>query len=458
MTYFMPTAPAARRAMQRTTLVATLLSTLALGACNLDAALDVPDPDVATPASVSDPAALPVLRQGAVGDFARAYAGGGDAEDGFIQNGGLLVDELEWAETFPTRREFDSRNMQIVNGNINTLMRNAQRARASAARAARAYERFQPTSPARAEMNNLEGMSITYIAESFCSGVPFSELTDAGETEFGDPQTSTQMYNAALAAFDRALAVVGTQTSAAAVAQANLARVGRGRVLLNLGRFADAATAVAAVPTSFTYLTEHSENSPRQNNGVFVVMAVNRRFSVADREGVNGLPFRSDNDPRTLAPRGTGAAATGFDGTTPLFLPAKYPSRSTSIPVANGAEARLIEAEAALQAANATQLLAIHNALRTTQNLAPITDPGTAAGRIDAHFKERAYWLFLTAHRLGDMRRLVRQYQRNREAVFPTGAYPASKGGGTYGQDVNFPVPFDEQNNPKFTQCLDRNP
>jgi hypothetical protein len=28
---------------------------------------------------------------------------------------------------------------------------------------------------------------------------------------------------------------------------------------------------------------------------------------------------------------------------------------------------------------------------------------------------------------------------------------------GTYGPDVNFPIPFDEQNNPNFTQCLDRN-
>jgi hypothetical protein len=53
---------------------------------------------------------------------------------------------------------------------------------------------------------------------------------------------------------------------------------------------------------------------------------------------------------------------------------------------------------------------------------------------------------------------MVRQYQRNSAAVFPSGGYPASKGGGTYGQDMNFPVHFDEINNPKFTQCLDRNP
>jgi hypothetical protein len=39
--------------------------------------------------------------------------------------------------------------------------------------------------------------------------------------------------------------------------------------------------------------------------------------------------------------------------------------------------------------------------------------------------------------------------------VFPAGNYFK---GGLYGTDVNFPVPFDEQNNPNFQQCLDRSP
>lgn len=446
------------RVARRVAGAATLLASLALAACSVDEVLEVPDPDVATPGSVADKSALPVLRAGAVSDFARGFAGGGDAEDGLVQNGGLLADELEWAETFPTRREFDSRNMQVVNGNINTMMRNAQRGRASSGRAARAYERFDATNPQAAEMRNLEGLMLTLIGEHFCNGVPISELTDDGSTTFGDPQSGVQLYNAAIASHDKALTIVGSQTGATAAAQANLARIGRARALLDLGRFADAAAAVSAVPTSFVYSTDHSENSSRQNNGVFVVMAVNRRFSVADREGVNGLPFRSDADPRTLSPRGTGAAALGFDGTTPLFLPAKYPNRSASIVVASGVEARLIEAEAALQAGSVATFLQIHNTLRSANGLAALTDPGTPAGRVDLHFKERAYWLFLTAHRLGDLRRLARQYQRGVESIFPTGTYPASKGGGAYGVDVNFPVPFDETNNPRFTQCTDRSP
>jgi len=39
--------------------------------------------------------------------------------------------------------------------------------------------------------------------------------------------------------------------------------------------------------------------------------------------------------------------------------------------------------------------------------------------------------------------------------VFPTGPYFK---GGNYGVDVNIPVPQPEENNPNFTQCIDRNP
>ena len=73
--------------------------------------------------------------------------------------------------------------------------------------------------------------------------------------------------------------------------------------------------------------------------------------------------------------------------------------------------------------------------------------PATQEGRVDLLFRERAFTLWLTSHRLGDMRRLVRQYGRPVESVFPTGAFPK---GGNYGSDVSFPVPVDERNNPEF--------
>jgi starch-binding outer membrane protein, SusD/RagB family len=54
------------------------------------------------------------------------------------------------------------------------------------------------------------------------------------------------------------------------------------------------------------------------------------------------------------------------------------------------------------------------------------------------------------------MRRLIRQYGRAANAVFPVGAV-ATRFGSTYGNDVNFPVPFVETNNPNAQSgCINR--
>ena len=54
------------------------------------------------------------------------------------------------------------------------------------------------------------------------------------------------------------------------------------------------------------------------------------------------------------------------------------------------------------------------------------------------------------------MRRLIRQYGRDSESVFPTGVYFK---GGAYGPDVNFPIPAPEANNPDQSagECMNRN-
>ena len=121
--------------------------------------------------------------------------------------------------------------------------------------------------------------------------------------------------------------------------------------------------------------------------------------------------------------------------------------------LATGVEARLIEAEAAFRNGTPGQGLTILNALRVLAGLTPVTDPGTEATRVNLLFRERAFWMWGTAHRLGDLRRLVRQYGRSQATVFPVGDYHK---GGDYGTDVNLPVSSDERNNPKFTGCIDR--
>ena len=66
---------------------------------------------------------------------------------------------------------------------------------------------------------------------------------------------------------------------------------------------------------------------------------------------------------------------------------------------------------------------------------------------------ERVLWVFTQNVRLFDFRRLLRQYGRDAESVYPTGPYPKA---GVYRTDIQLPIPVDEQNNPNGGQCTDR--
>ncbi|MEO6443694.1 MAG: TonB-dependent receptor plug domain-containing protein [Gemmatimonadaceae bacterium] len=91
---------------------------------------------------------------------------------------------------------------------------------------------------------------------------------------------------------------------------------------------------------------------------------------------------------------------------------------------------------------------------RAFGNTLPPGAPASQAEAIDLYFREKAFWVFGRGQRLGDLRRLIRQYSRTAANVFPSGAFYK---GGSYGADVNFPVTVDEENNPAFKGCTDRN-
>ncbi|MBK6304887.1 MAG: hypothetical protein IPF47_03815 [Gemmatimonadetes bacterium] len=433
--------------------VAPLAAALVIAGCNPDTVLDVPDPDVVRPGTLTGKSALPALRNGVLGSFQVAYSGGGDLQngghEGIIQLAALFTDEFINAETFSDRINLDARRVTAANGTMVALFLDLSRARAAASTAARKYAQFDPGAAGHAEMIAIDGFSHVLFGEHYCSGVPFSTITDDEQLVYGDPQTRDQMFQTAIAKFDSVItmarAINSTQLE-------SLARVGKGRALVNLARWTEASAAVAPVATSFSYAIEASSNSARQNNGIWHYFFNSASFSVADREGGVGLPFASDGDPRVDA-EDTGGP--GFDGETPFIVALKYAEATTPTVLANGIEARLIESEGALRAGQGAAMLTTLNGLRGSVGLDPLADPGTQLSREDALFKERAYWLYLTGHRLGDLRRQVRQYARTVASVYPSGSYFK---GGTYGTDVVFPVSADERNNPKFQGCIDRTP
>jgi hypothetical protein len=454
-----------------------------LASCNDP--LRVTIPDIVQPGQLGDSASLGTVRAGVLGDFSIAYTGdhpdGSGGTEGVIMYGGLLADEWINSETFPTRIEVDARTIQVTNADVDLWFRRMHQARNSAEKAAAQFARFSPTDPGHAEMLTLAGLTYVFLAETWCSGVPISHLNADGSIAYGVPLTTHQILDTAKARFDSAIAAT---TDADMIAFATVAKA---RALIDSGGFAAAGALAGTVPTSFAYIQEHTENTDRQNNGVFNGNFPDQRYAVADSEGVNGFPFRSVADRRTTW---IDPGITGFDNATELWTQQRYGSRKTSITVATGVEARLIQAEAALQAGDTLlatgQFLTQLNQPRANAGQRAYFDPNPfvpadpttapigvlpaltvadiapAGGAVKLLFAERARWLWLTAHRLGDMRRLVRPlaqggYGLAENTVFPTGPY-FKVNFATYGTDVNFPIPITEKQNPNFTACLDRNP
>lgn len=435
---------------------------LAVAACDVESAVTLPDPDIIGSGIAADTANLPILRNGVQFEFARAYAGpaANNQDPGIIGHGGLLADELWYSSTFPTFREIDSRATTVDNTQLASVYRYLHRARNLAERAAEAYAGSpRANTTDHALVTNYAGFTYVFFGENYCSGVPFSQAALSGELTFGPANTTTQMFELALQRFDQALTIA---TAAGNADQQNMARVGRARTLLNLNRPAEAATAAAAVPTGFSYNIPFSVPTNAPGNGVWYHINSERRASAATDEGGNGLHYfnRVTTGNPTIDPRApvTYIAAGGLSNPNiPLYAQQKYPNRGAPIPVATGIEARLIEAEAALRANNLGQMLTILNTLRAgVTGLAPLAAPASATAARDMLFRERAFWLWLTAHRLGDLRRLIRQYGMTQAQVFPVGQ---TIFGANYGTDVNLPIPQSEQNNPEFPQgqCLDRN-
>lgn len=297
-----------------------------------------------------------------------------------------------------------------------------------------------------AHLYAMEGFAAVLLAELRCSGIPLGTLGADGAFTTTRGFTTDEVYAYALAHFDSALATAGDS-----VRFRYLAQLGRARVLLGTGDVQQAAQAVAGVPDTYRYVFTYSTQYPKfVPDPSYVIQS--------DHEGVNGLPFVSSGDPRISLP-------DLMNRTAPLVF-------------ATGLEVRLLQAEAALHAGDAGWLVAL-NALRTTcalgdpcpspappglggvANLPPLVDPAigmsthedSVNARTNLVFAERAFWLYLTGRRQGDLRRLVRHYGRSEGQVYPVGPWGAI-GANVYGTAVVVPTPDEErERNPLYKGC-----
>src|SRR5687767_11479930 len=434
-----------------------------------DSLLEVEDPDLIMPGNVNSLPGARAVANGALGRFIGMTAGG----EGSWLYGGLLTDEWTTSSTFIQNDETDQRKVQLLNTQVTGFYRGINRVRTAANQALPLLQQFDSTNKALiVEMYFARGFAEMQLALDFCNGIPLSN--GASELiEYDEPRTGAEVFQVAVASFDSAIALAGTDAASANIVTA--AKIGKGRALMALNQYAAAAAAVAGIPTSYKY--QHTFSLTTSTNIIWGQGFSAKRYSVGDSiDGNNrdilvrnAIPFYSAKDPRVpvVDTKVTPPSTVGQDGGTIMRLTQLY-DRLTAIDVVNGIDARLIEAENQLKNNDITGWLATLNGLRNGPNrvtgigtvilsataLPNLVDPGTPAARVSLLFREKAFWTFARGQRLGDLRRLVRQYGRAPTDVFPEGIHFKA---GTFGSDVNLPVVTDEENNPNFTGCLDRN-
>jgi starch-binding outer membrane protein, SusD/RagB family len=451
------------------------LGVFILGGC--DSLLEPQQPGVISPETIQSAGATgaQALYVGAIGRFQNwtGGGGGGNSQNVWIYSD-LLTDVWKTSDTFTQRINMDRRAVDNNDAEVSGVYSSATQSRGFYRDALRSLREFRPNEPwKQAEMYFFLGFTEMNMGEVFCNGIPFGETVN-GVVTYTDPISNQETFALALTHLDSAI-TLASGTDAASLRIRRAAMVAKGRTLVNMARFADAVTAiggVTGVPTSFQYILTFSQTT--QSNAIWSSNINTVRHVVGDSVSLvngtpqlirNAIPFGSANDPRVPVDGAYNVnTRTGFDGSTP-FVGQKIWGREDPIVIVSGIDARLIEAEARLQVDDYAGMMTILNKLRTDGQLlgnfavptmTALAVPTTKAAAIDIFFREKAFWQFARGTRLGDLRRLMRQYGRAEADVFPEGGF--HKTPFTFGDDVNLPVTDNEKTNPKFQGCTDRLP
>jgi hypothetical protein len=417
-------------------------------------------PQVISPGDIQSATGADGQYVGALGRFRFALNGGNNNQEQLWAFEGLMTDEFKSGDTFSQRNDADQRTTQSNDGVMRPTYEGVQQSRGFARTAINALIAFEPNEKTKiGEMYFELGVMELQLGQAFCNGIPLGETVD-GIPSYTAPLSNDAVFASAIARFDTALTyLTGSDSKTADVKNATL--VAKGKALVNRGQFAAAATLVASVPTSFQYLMTFSQTT--QDNEWWQMQANTKRYTVGDSVDATGviknhIPFASAKDNRLPV---TNTGKKSFDNLTPYFETSLFTDRAASLAVEAGVDARLIEAEAKLQANDIAGMMTILNTLRTAPPtlgsfkpaaMTALATPATKDEATSLFFREKAFWQFGRGERLNDMRRLVRQYSRTQDQVYPTGAFHKN---GNYGTNVAFPVPDAEKTNPNFTGCMD---
>lgn len=446
----------------RSRLAVLALAATVLAGC--DDLLSVDNPGAIEPDQLADPATIPLMVNGVIGEFQNFFAYTSMYSSAF-------TDEFRNHHVYFENRDIDMRNVGTGNGTYviyvwNTMHRARFMSDTIATRLTSLLADSADSDLRLARVYAYGGLTYTFMGENLCE-VPIN---------MGPGNSPEQVFDMALPRFEQAIAiataaraVADSRADARGVAGADsilaLAHVGAARAALDNGDMAAAIAHAEAVTPAYV--------SPDDEGFVFWATFLENSFNlpmwaaIATASGggnrwlsVLYTPFDSIDDPRIpLVQKTVMNAEMGSVG-GPLVpnAPSSYSSydgsaegaditRSDWVRIASALEARYIIAEAeGLNAAN----LAFLNERRAIASKTPLVAP-TEAEYMAALRTERAIEFFADGHRLGDLRRYDSLYPGRTDNVWQTGPYPGSTTGENYGTQTCWPVPLSElEGNPNY--------
>ncbi len=265
------------------------------------------------------------------------------------------------------------------------------------------------------------GYALVLLGESACSAA----------LDGGPELTPVQILTEAESRFTKAMAAAQAANNTDML---NMARVGRARARVGLKKFADAKTDAALVPDAYVHGANYSAATFRREN--LVNTQFYRGLYASVDPSFRGLTVGGQPDTRVPV---EDAGVVGHDRQTRIWRTKKYPTSASPIPIASGDEAILLVAEADLEAGNLTAAVTGINKLRAKASL-PLYAGGTAVEVRAQLIDERRRELYLEGQRLGDIIRFNIPQS-------PTAGTPFPIKGGTYGNQLCFPLPDVERNN-----------
>lgn len=378
--------------------------------------LEVELPGVVDESALDDPAISGLLVNSAVADFECAY-------NNYTFGSSAFSDEMWHSSGAQIDREWGGR---IIDANHQNMAQAPcqgtgfgqytpiQTARTEAEDAVRRITEFPDADvPDKASLiataHAYAGYDYVMLGEAFC------EMAIDG----GSLLTPDQVLRMAEEHFTQAL-------SGGTAEIANMARVGRARVRLDLGDGQGALSDAQAVPEGFMKVASRGDDHPRRYNKGYDRYTRATAFTVSPRH--RELEWKGVTDPR-VAVEFTAVLPTA----PPLdhFRQTKYTSLGSPIPLATWEEAQLIIAEAS----GGETAVGIINALHARAGL-PSFDPATDGDILTHVLQERSRELFLEGgHRLNDH---LRYMGTANEIPFFTGVDHLGR---QYGNATCWPLP-----------------